>query len=279
MKASIIVTTYKDLASLETVLDALKRQTYKEFEVVVAEDDDAKEVSDFLDGYRGLCIKHVSHSDTGRNKVVIQNKAIAKSSGDYLFFIDGDIVPFKHFVEYSLKIAKPRQVLSGRRVNLSKQLTALIKNKTLDPCWIEDHYTSFFMKHIACKYTRAKQGLQLNPDHFVYKKLISRRKRNSEILGCNFSCFKSDIESINGFDEGYGDSIIGQEDTDLTWRFRGVGCLLKSSKNIANCFHLWHKENTNRNKVQDMIDIELMKQKQRDRIFVSENGLDKYYRV
>jgi len=277
MEVSIIVTTYKDLASLEIVLNAAKNQTYKNFEVVIAEDDDSIDTIDFLKRYQDLNIKHVSHPDRGRNKVVILNKAILQSTGDYLIFIDGDIVPFKHFVEYTTKLAKPKQVLTGRRVNLNKELTELIKNNTIEPSWIENNYIKFFLKHIKNKKFRAKQGIQFNPDNFIYKKIVSKRKRGNEILGCNFSCFKSDIVSINGFDEGYGDSIIGQEDTDLTWRFLGIGCALKSSKNISNCFHLWHKENTNRNFEQDKIDIMLMNEKQNEKTFFCKNGLDKYY--
>lgn len=276
MKVSIIITLYKDLVSLKLVLDALKRQTYKDFEVIIAEDDDASETVEFLKQFNDLDIVHLSQPDTGRNKVVIQNKAIAKASGEYLFFIDGDIVPFKHFVEYSLKIAKPGRVLSGRRVNVPKDLTQKIKQEEIKIEDLEDHYLSFLWRYRNDKEVRAEQGIELDPDGFIYRYIVSKRKRNTEILGCNFSCFKSDIIDINGFDEGYGDSIIGQEDTDLTWRFKGKGYELYSSKNVACCFHLWHKVNLNRNSIQDKIDLQVMEEKKEKRIFVCKNGLDKY---
>lgn len=276
MTISVIITLYKDLNSLNFVLEGLRRQTYKDFEVIIAEDDDDSSTKEFLKKFDDLQIVHLSHPDRGRNKVGIQNKAIAKASGEYLFFIDGDIVPFKHFIEYSLKIAKPGRVLSGRRVNLPENITKKIKKREIDITDIENHYLLFAWKYRKDKEIRVEQGIELNPDGLIYKIFLSKRKRNTEILGCNFSCFKKDIIAINGFDEGYGDSIIGQEDTDLTWRFRGLGYELFSSKNIACCFHLWHKVNSNRNEMQDRIDLQLMQEKKNKRLFVCREGVNKY---
>ena len=42
---------------------------------------------------------------------------------------------------------------------------------------------------------------------------------------------------INGFDEELGNSAYAS-DTDLEWRFRGVGYKIISAKYIANQFHL-----------------------------------------
>ena len=240
MKASVVITLYKDLQSLGLVLKALQRQTYKNFEVIVAEDDDAKETIEFLKYFDNLEIVHLSQADTGRNKVIIQNKAIGKASGEYLIFIDGDIVPFKHFVEYSLKIAEPKCILSGRRVNLNKELTAKVINEEIKIEDIENHYLQFCIKNRSDRNARVEQGIQVNPKGFIYKYILSKRKRNTEIIGCNFSCFKEDMIAINGFDEGYFETAVA-DDIDLTWRFKSAGYILKSSKNIANCFHLWHK--------------------------------------
>jgi len=275
MKVSIIIPLYKDLVSLNLVLQAIQRQTYDKdkIEVIITEDDDAKETIEFLKDWKNkLNIIHLSQPDTGRNKVIAQNKAIAKATGKYLFFIDGDIVIFKHFIEYSLKIAKPKRILAGRRVNLDENTTKLIKEDKLDITDIENNYFSFFWKNKNNRETRAEQGIQLNPNSLLYK-LISKRKRNGEILGCNFSCFKDDMIAINGFDEGYHPIIIFKDDTDLTWRFKGIGCELYSSKNIANCFHLWHKENTLRDLNQDKIDLLVMQQKQKQKLYYCVKGV------
>lgn len=277
MKVSVIITLYKDLISLGVVLDALRRQTYKEFEVIIAEDDDAQESIEFLKNYKDLNIVHLSQPDTGRNKVIIQNQAICKAQGEYLFFIDGDIVPFKHFIEYSLKIAEHKQILTGRRVNLNEEITFKIKNNEMKIEEIENNYFRYLLKNRKDRNARAEQGIQLNPDGFIYRYFLSKRKRNTEILGCNFSCYKEDIVSINGFDEEYHPLATLADDTDLTWRFKGKGCTLRSSKNIANCFHLWHKVGLV--PIFDPEeDIELFKSNQKNRQYACKQGMDKYCR-
>jgi len=275
VKISIIVTLYKDLASLKIVLEALREQTYKEFEIIIAEDDDSPKTIDFLKDYKDLNIIHLSQPDTGRNKVIIQNKAIARASGEYLFFIDGDIVPFKHFIEYSLKIARPKRILSGRRVNLDENTTKLIKEGKLDIQDLEKNYLLFLWKNRKNREVRAEQGIEIDPDSFLYKYILSKRKRNTEILGCNFSCFKEDIVAINGFDEDYHPLACLADDTDLTWRFKGMGYELYSSKNVACCFHLWHPIKNN-GYDKGYIDKNNMIQKQKNKQFICKNGLNKY---
>jgi len=276
MKVSIIIPLYKDLKALKVVLKALERQTYKKFEIIIAEDDESQDTIEFLKNYKHLNILHISQPDTGRNKVIIQNKAIIKASGNYLFFIDGDIVPYKDFIEYSLQIAKPKRVLTGRRVNLDEETTKLIKKGNIDIQDIENNYLSFLWKNRNNKEARAEQGIQINPNSFLYKTIISKRNRNTEILGCNFSCFKDDIIAINGFDEEYHPLATLADDTDLTWRFQGMNYKLYSSKNIANVFHLWHNTSTGNKNFDPKNDIILFKNNQKYNKYRCEKGLNQY---
>ena len=280
MKVSVIVAVYKDIKALELILDAIKKQTYKgDVEVVVAEDNDSKEMVEFLKNYKDMQIVHIQQPDTGKNKIIAQNKAIAKASGEYLIFLDGDIVPYRHFIEYSLKLVKPKRVLTGRRVNLPKEITDDIKNSKITPQNIEDNYWKFMLKHFRDKSIKIEQGIEFNPDGFLYKNFISKRKRNVEILGCNFSCFKEDMININGFDESYNTLSILADDTDLTWRFLGMGCELYSSKNIANCFHLWHPTRVYNNKdYNPKKDLELFEKNKQEKNYYCKDGLDKYLR-
>ncbi len=241
MKVSVIVTTYKDLTTLAITLDALRRQDYENFEVVIAEDDDSSDTITFLKNYSDLNIVHVSHPDTGRTKTTIQNKAVLASTGEYLVFIDGDVIPYRKYISSQVLLAKKKQVLAGRRVNLNEKISNKIRNKELDPLNIEKYYFIYALLFMFDKETRFEQGFYIAPNSLFYKLFLQTRKRNISILGCNWSCFKEDFIAINGFDEGYINSSIG-EDTDLDWRFKAAGYTVRSSKNIANMFHLYHKK-------------------------------------
>lgn len=240
MLISIIITVYKDLEALKIVLKALQRQTYRKFEVIIAEDAEDNEIVEFIKNYNSFFeIQHISHEDVGRTKTLIQNKAIKIARGEYLIFIDGDVIPYTTFIEAQVKMAKPKQILAGRRVNLNAFVSNLLRKNKLDPLWIEKLYFIFAFYFMFDKESRYEQGFYISTNSFFYKKFLMKRKRNVSILGCNWSCFKMDFMNINGFDLDYNDSSIG-EDTDLDWRFEMAGYSIVSSKNIANVLHLYH---------------------------------------
>jgi cellulose synthase/poly-beta-1,6-N-acetylglucosamine synthase-like glycosyltransferase len=239
MKVSIIIAVYKNVQALNLIIEALKLQTYKNFEVVVVEDCQDENMSQYINSIKELEIKHTTQEDIGLRKARSQNNGIIASTGEYLIFIDGDCIPYTTFIENHVKLAEKNVVLSGRRVNLNEKVTTKIFNNQTTPQNIEKNYL-FQTDLMFDKSVKYEQGIYCNPEGYIYKKFLQNNKRNVSILGCNFSCFKSDFVAINGFDEGYGGTALS-DDTDLTWRFQAYGAKLKSCKNAANIFHLWHK--------------------------------------
>lgn len=245
MRVSVIVAVYKDVESLSLIIAALKRQTYKNFEVIIAEDGENPQMREYVERITDLDVKHTTQEDIGVRKARSQNNGIIASSGEYLIFIDGDCVPYTTFVEAHVALAESGTVLSGRRVNLSESLTQKIKSGLMDIIDIEKN----LWKYVALafeKNSKYEYGLYLSPRGWIYPLLSKLRKRNTSILGCNFSCFRADMIALNGFDEGYGETSLS-DDTDLDWRFRAAGLSIKSCKNVANQFHLWHPNNSRNN--------------------------------
>lgn len=241
MRVSVIIAVYKDVDSLSLIIQALKRQTYRNFEVLIAEDGENLQMREYVSTITDLDIKHTTQEDIGVRKARSQNNGIMASESMYLIFIDGDCVPYTTFIEAHVALAEHGTVLSGRRVNLSESLTRKIKEYQLDIIDIEKR----LYKYIALafeKNSKYEYGIYLSPTGWIYPLLSKLRKRNTSILGCNFSCFREDMIAINGFDEGYGETSLS-DDTDLDWRFRGYGLKIKSCKNVANQFHLWHRYN------------------------------------
>ena len=52
LKVTVLIPTYKDIVALKLILDALQYQTYTNFEIIVAEDDNSQETKDFLKNYK-----------------------------------------------------------------------------------------------------------------------------------------------------------------------------------------------------------------------------------
>ncbi|MFA6144677.1 MAG: glycosyltransferase [Sulfurimonas sp.] len=241
MRVSLIIAIYKDIQSLTLIINALKRQTYKNFEVIIAEDGDSTQMREYVASITDLDIKHTTQEDIGIRKARSQNNGIIASSGEYLIFIDGDCVPYTTFVEAHTTLAKQGTVLSGRRVNLSETLTQKIQAEILDIVDIEKRLYKYIELAFE-KDSKYENGIYLAPTGWLFSLFSKLRKRNTSLLGCNFSCYREDMIVINGFDEWYGENSIS-DDTDLNWRFHAYGLEIKSCKNVANQFHLWHKFN------------------------------------
>src|SRR5258708_2013888 len=107
MKISVIIAFYKNLPFLDVILSGLQRQTYDDdFEVIIAEDDDASATKDFVKKKSGelpFLLKHVFQEDKGFRKNRILNAAVRVADGELLVFFDGDCVPHRRCLkEYAL---------------------------------------------------------------------------------------------------------------------------------------------------------------------------------
>jgi glycosyltransferase involved in cell wall biosynthesis len=268
---SIIVPTYKDLIALDLILEALTTQTYQNFEVIIAEDDESEESKTYLENITyDLSIKHFSHEDDGNRKAIIINKALPHISGEYIVFIDGDVVPYSTFIESHLALSRPKTVLCGRRVNLGDKVSSDLREGKITALKLEQNFLKNYRYITNDNSRHYEQGFRFNPTSKLYRWIQSKNK-NAHILGSNFSCFKEDLFAINGFDEDIPGT--SKDDVDLEWRFLDSGCNLVSCKYCANLFHLNHNRNSRVDI--DKIAQKIMKQNREAGKFVCSNGLEK----
>lgn len=269
MTSSLIISVYKDTASLQTVLDGLKFQSDQNFEIIVSEDGRSEEMADFVKSYPFQNpYQHLTQPDVGWRKNQALNNAIRKATNDYLIFIDGDCVLHHKFIENHHRYAAPKRILAGKRVKLGERYSAELRQKvallTAFERRIEREASA--VKRDGAKFY--EEAFYINPSGLLG--FIPRLRKMRQLKGCNMSFFKEAIEAINGFDEDYKLPAIG-EDIDLTWRFQGKGYSLFSLRNLAVQYHLYHKENWT-----DQSENErLMTGKQTRREFVCKNGLVK----
>ncbi len=275
MKVSVIIAVYKDVEALELIIESLKNQTYKNFEVVIAEDGQDEKIQAFIKSIKDLDIKHTSQEDIGIRKTKSLNNGIIASEGEFLIFIDGDCIPYSTFIESYVKISQDGFIISGRRVNLGPKYSKKLRNKIISPLELEK---TFLLRYIFisqdCKEGHSEDGFYFSPDGWIYNKFIKNRKASTSILGCNYACFKKDIIAINGYDEGYGETAIG-DDTDLEWRFKALGCKIKSAKNVANVFHLYHSRSF-RNRIDTNKYLEIFKENKLNNKFICTFGLSSH---
>lgn len=271
-QVSIIIAVYRDVVALDLILKALKNQTYKKFEVIIAEDGQSEEMKEFIDTVNDLTIKHLSQEDIGWRKNKMLNKAIIESSCDYLIFIDGDCVPHEKFIEEHYNRRKNNFVLCGRRTEPGEKFSTLLREGKIS---IDMFFTSYLKNYFHLKKDEIRhyeEGIYCKQNSILEKLItIKSSRKEAHIVGCNWSCNKEDILKINGFDEDFELPTTG-EDTDIERRMRHFGIKMISCRNFAIMLHLYHKKNFNQEIASKTLELMNTKSNQ----FVCKNGIMKH---
>ncbi|MHB1686929.1 MAG: glycosyltransferase [Ignavibacteriaceae bacterium] len=239
IKASIILSFYNRIDYLKLVLAGLEKQTFKDFEVIIADDGSSENVVSEIESLSlkfPFSLVHLWQEDNGFRKNKILNRAITESNSDFLIFVDADCVPHSEFVKEHYTNREENKCNTGRRVNLSKKITALLTPDKIKEGFLEKEFLLLIQDGLVGKSYDVEKGFYFQSK--VLRNYFNRKKRG--LLGCNFSIYKKDFLDINGFDERYEAPSIG-EDSDVQFRLEINGVKINSLNNIAVQYHLYHK--------------------------------------
>jgi glycosyltransferase involved in cell wall biosynthesis len=236
---SLIISFYNRLDYLKLVLAGLERQSFRNLEIILADDGSSQNVIREIESVTkqiSFPLIHIWQEDKGFRKNRVLNSAVSVSSTNYLIFIDGDCIPHHKFVEEHYANSSPEHSLTGRRVNLSERITQKLTYENVKEGYLEKEMPTLIIDGFIGKSTDVEKGIYFKSK--ALRKYINTKKRG--LLGCNFSIHKTNLESINGFDERYEAPSIG-EDSDVQFRLELLGIKIKSLNNIAIQYHLYHR--------------------------------------
>ncbi|WNM20345.1 glycosyltransferase family 2 protein [Flavobacterium capsici] len=260
MTLSVIFSTYNSEEWLEKVVWGFSVQTFKDFEIIIADDGSRESTKQLIDRLRGeieIPIIHVWQEDNGFQKSQILNKAILASTSDYLIFTDGDCIPREDFVEVHNKYREQGYFLSGGYfklpMDISKAITKddIINQRCFDINWLKE-------KGLPSSY----KNIKFTSKGIISKILNAITPTNASWNGHNASGWKKDLMEVNGFNQ---EMQYGGQDRELGERMFNKGLKSKQIRYSAICVHLDHKrgyvneetwkknysirENTKKNKV------------------------------
>jgi glycosyltransferase involved in cell wall biosynthesis len=239
IKTSVVLAFYKRIDYLKLVLKGFERQTFHDFEIIIADDGSSPmEVNEIEQLSKSFFfpITHLWHEDKGFRKNKILNRAIVSANSGYLIFVDADCVPHCEFVAEHFNYRNSKTCFTGRRVNLSERITGYLTPQRTADGFLEKNLVMLIEDGIFGKSFDVEKGFYFKYE--ILRKFFNKKKRG--IVGCNFSIHKDDFLKINGFDERYEAPSIG-EDSDVEYRLRLCGIEIKSLNNIAVQYHLYHK--------------------------------------
>lgn len=240
-KISLVISVYGKIHELELILTALGHQSFRDFEVIIADDGSGNEMKNFIEAEKKkskLKINHIWQEDKGFRKNRILNKAVTAAKAPQLVFIDGDCLPHSDFIMQHYKNYTSGYVLCGSRVNMSKRLSKMI---TIDAIRSKEYQKGMLGKIIDSFRDKDKRSTYIEEGFYIESDLIHKiiRRNKPRLLGCNFSVSKEMLIKINGFDENYTGPGVG-EDSDIEFRLKHAGAHLKSVRNKAIVYHFYH---------------------------------------
>lgn len=245
VKASLIITTYNWPEALAVCLNSALKQSYSNFEIIIADDGSKEPTADTVQrllrpGPRQW--RHVRHDDSSIRQARIKNLAVHYATGDYFIFIDHDVVLHPSFIHDHIENAEQDCFLQGKRVFLTQQLTRKsLEQGVMDP-------PSLLTRGL---------GNRKNAWHCpLLGKHMARKKRFQVTLrGCNLSMSRQVFEAVDGYDETF-DRIWGREDSDICYRMFHSGYHIKNLWWTGLQYHLDHPaiKHTTRDRLDDELD-------------------------
>lgn len=238
MRTAFIVLTYNRVDALLQVLRALAPQCdAARHEVIVADDGSRPgSVAALREGLPdfGACrVRHVWHPDTGFTAARARNLAAARTTADYLVFLDGDCVPNPRFAAEHEALARPGAFVMGARVLLDEALTREVLAGAVAPgALAAGQWLRLRLAGHANKLTHLLGGL--GPHAITHT-----RFRWKGIRSCNMAVWRADYEAVNGFDEAFAG--WGHEDADVVLRLHAHGARRRNAVLGTEVYHLWHR--------------------------------------
>lgn len=91
-KISVVIRTYNEQKHIREVLESLKKQTYKNYEVIILDSESTDKTLDIVSEY-SVRLEHIKKEDF--NYSYASNKCVEYATGDIVCFLSGHSVPVK----------------------------------------------------------------------------------------------------------------------------------------------------------------------------------------
>ncbi|MFC1595771.1 glycosyltransferase family 2 protein [Candidatus Margulisiibacteriota bacterium] len=190
MKISVIIPTFNRKDELRLTLNSLLKQSFRDFELIVADDGSSDGTNFMVDDFSSQSwfpVKHCWHENAGRSAA--RNMGLKKAVGEVVVFIDDHIILDEHFLLEHKKVYDTDGITAARgRSVLVNDVLQVVDVANLEPLIVD------------------KNRIQ---DPFY------------TFITNNLSVKRSALLEVNGFDEDFKN--YGFQDSELGYRIKRKG--------------------------------------------------------
>jgi glycosyltransferase involved in cell wall biosynthesis len=195
MRTSIVIPTHNSAAVIPLVFQALKRQEYNEFEVVLVDDASTDGTAQTAEACAGGLKLRILRSEENLGRARARNFGIENSRGDLIVLLDSDIEAVPAYVGLHVALHARRERAVG--------VGAL-------------RYPESLAGRALARYYSSRGGARLQP---------GQRLPGKYFVSCLASFPKTLFTEVEGFNPEF--STYGGEDLELGLRFEKCGAHLE----------------------------------------------------
>lgn len=229
LRLTLVVTTYERPDALAAVLASVGRQTRAPDQLIVADDgsgEGTRAVIAAASESLSCPLTHVWQEHDGFRLTRLRNLAIARASGDYVLFVDGDMLLHPAFVADHARLARRGRYTQGVRILLDAASTTAALGAATPQFGPLAPGLGGLRRLYALHSPAASLAMRTAANTFIATK------------GCNQGFWRSDLLEANGFDE----DIVGwgPEDKELCARLQHAGVRRQTLLFGGIAWHLHH---------------------------------------
>lgn len=235
MKLSVIITTQHPESWLDKTLTGFALQTWRDFEVIVADAAPASSIAGLIAGREHgypVPLRHVWQEGAGRPGRNVLDKAITLATHEYLLFTDGDCIPRRDFVAVHAEQAERGRFLSGSCCRLGADLSRhisrndIVRGRCFELEWLQSHEPLSASK---------RRKLGASP---AAARLLDRVTPGVDFDERNGSAWKQDLLAVTPFEQS---AARGRPGAGLGRRLDARGIRGKRIRHKAVCLQLDHE--------------------------------------